>query len=67
MRYSETSAEEPRVTTAVDPTTDIDTLCVITMRTLYIDVAQAANSGHPGTPMAMAPVAYTAVAALSTH
>jgi transketolase len=39
--------------------TDIDTLCVNTIRTLSIDAIQKANSGHPGTPMAMAPVAYT--------
>jgi transketolase len=38
---------------------DIDQLCVNTIRTLSIDAIQKANSGHPGTPMAMAPVAYT--------
>jgi transketolase len=38
---------------------DIDETCINTMRTLAIDAVQAANSGHPGTPMAMAPVAYT--------
>ena len=38
--------------------TDLDTLCVNTIRTLAMDAVQAANSGHPGTPMAMAPVAY---------
>ena len=38
---------------------DIDTLCVNTIRTLSIDAIQKANSGHPGTPMALAPVAYT--------
>lgn len=32
--------------------------CVNTIRTLSMDAVQAANSGHPGTPMAMAPVAY---------
>ncbi len=37
----------------------IDELCVNTIRTLCIDAVQAANSGHPGTPMAMAPVVYT--------
>lgn len=37
----------------------IDNLCVNTIRTLSMDAVQAANSGHPGTPMAMAPVAYT--------
>ena len=39
-------------------TTDIDQLCVNTIRTLSMDAVQAANSGHPGTPMALAPVAY---------
>ena len=37
----------------------IDELCINTIRTLSIDAVQQANSGHPGTPMAMAPVAYT--------
>jgi len=32
---------------------------VNTIRCLAMDAVQAANSGHPGTPMAMAPVAYT--------
>src|SRR5271167_2912400 len=35
-----------------------DELCVNTIRTLAMDAVQKANSGHPGTPMAMAPVAY---------
>ncbi len=39
--------------------TDLDQLSIATMRTLCIDAVQEANSGHPGTPMAMAPVAYT--------
>ncbi|MGZ5336030.1 MAG: transketolase, partial [Solirubrobacterales bacterium] len=38
---------------------DIDRLCINTIRTLSIDAIQKANSGHPGTPMALAPVAYT--------
>jgi transketolase len=38
---------------------DLDRLCIDTMRTLAMDAVQKANSGHPGTPMAMAPVAYT--------
>jgi transketolase len=37
----------------------IDQLCINTIRTLAMDAVQKANSGHPGTPMAMAPVAYT--------
>jgi transketolase len=36
----------------------IEKLAVDTIRTLSMDAVQAANSGHPGTPMAMAPVAY---------
>jgi transketolase len=40
------------------PTLDLDTLSVNTIRTLSMDAVQQANSGHPGTPMAMAPVAY---------
>src|SRR3954451_12090400 len=35
-----------------------DQLCIDTMRTLAMDAVQAANSGHPGAPMALAPVAY---------
>jgi anti-anti-sigma regulatory factor len=37
----------------------IERLAVNTIRTLAMDAVQAANSGHPGTPMALAPVAYT--------
>ncbi len=36
----------------------LDEVCINTIRTLAIDAIQAANSGHPGTPMAMAPVGY---------
>jgi transketolase len=36
----------------------LDELCVNTIRTLSMDAVQQANSGHPGTPMALAPVAY---------
>jgi transketolase len=39
--------------------TDIDQLCINTIRTLSIDAVQQANSGHPGTPMALAPMVYT--------
>ena len=36
----------------------IESLAINTIRTLSMDAVQAANSGHPGTPMALAPVAY---------
>jgi len=38
---------------------DPDLLVINTIRTLAMDAVQAANSGHPGTPMALAPVVYT--------
>jgi transketolase len=39
-------------------THDINTLSIDTIRTLSMDAVQQANSGHPGTPMALAPLAY---------
>jgi len=36
----------------------IDDLCINTIRTLSMDGVQQANSGHPGTPMALAPLVY---------
>ena len=36
----------------------IEQLAINTIRTLSMDAVQAANSGHPGTPMALAPLAY---------
>jgi transketolase len=38
--------------------TELDQLCINTIRTLSMDAVQKANSGHPGAPMALAPVAY---------
>jgi transketolase len=37
----------------------IDQLSINTIRTRAMDAVQQANSGHPGTPMALAPIAYT--------
>ncbi len=39
--------------------TDMDTLAINTIRTLSMDAVQQANSGHPGAPMGLAPVAFT--------
>ena len=52
MSVTGTSASIPNAATPMEM------LCINTIRTLSIDAVQAANSGHPGTPMAMAPVAY---------
>ena len=43
------------------PMTDaeLDQLSINTIRTLSIDAVQQAKSGHPGTPMALAPLVYT--------
>ena len=37
----------------------LDELCINTIRFLAVDAVQKANSGHPGAPMGMAPMAYT--------
>ena len=44
--------------TAVSAATSLDELCINTIRTLSMDAVQKAESGHPGTPMALAPLAY---------
>jgi len=47
--------------TAAKATTDVnvDQLAINTIRTLSMDAVQQAKSGHPGTPMALAPLVYT--------
>ncbi|MDP9384760.1 MAG: transketolase [Actinomycetota bacterium] len=51
---------------ATDPAT-LDELCVNSIRTLSMDAVQQANSGHPGTPMALAPLAYVLYARVMKH
>jgi transketolase len=53
--------------TATDSATALDRLCVDTIRTLSMDAVQKANSGHPGTPMALAPVAYVLYTRVMRH
>ena len=45
----------------------LDELCVNTIRTLAMDAVQKANSGHPGTPMALAPIAYVLYTRIMRH
>jgi transketolase len=51
----------------VTSATDLDRLCVDTIRTLAMDAVQKANSGHPGTPMALAPLAYVLYTRVMKH
>jgi len=56
--------------TATEPSTadaTLDELCVNTIRTLAMDAVQKANSGHPGTPMALAPIAYVLYTRIMRH
>jgi transketolase len=46
-------------TAPLKPGIDLDQLCINTIRTLSIDAVQQAKSGHPGTPMGLAPLVYT--------
>ncbi|SDE32837.1 transketolase [Paraburkholderia lycopersici] len=52
------SRPTPNANPAQADPSDIDRLAIDTIRTLSIDAVQKANSGHPGTPMALAPLAY---------
>jgi transketolase len=47
--------------------TDLDQLCVNSIRVIAIDAVQKANSGHPGLPMGMAPVAYALFTRFMRH
>jgi len=49
------------------PSSDIERLSIDTIRTLSMDAVQAANSGHPGLPMAMAPAAYLLYTRILEH
>ncbi len=49
------------------PFDELDRLAVTTIRTLAMDAVERANSGHPGTPMALAPVAYVLFSRLLRH
>jgi transketolase len=48
-------------------TRTLDELCINTIRTLSMDAVQKANSGHPGTPMALAPITYLLYTRVMRH
>ena len=54
-------------TTGGPDTRTLDELCVNTIRTLSIDAVQKANSGHPGAPMGLAPLAYVLYTRVMRH
>jgi transketolase len=49
------------------PDADLDQLSINTIRTLSLDAVQAANSGHPGAPLALAPTAYLLYSRIMKH
>jgi transketolase len=53
--------------TTATPSTALDKLCIDAIRVLAMDGVQKANSGHPGTPMALAPVAYLLYTRVMKH
>src|SRR3954465_7355690 len=55
------------MTSAATDKQALDKLCIDTIRTLSMDAVQKANSGHPGTPMALAPVAYLLYTRVMRH
>jgi transketolase len=59
--------EEAAAKVSPDAFPELEQLCVDTIRVLAIDAVERAKSGHPGMPMAMAPVAYVLYARVMRH
>jgi transketolase len=55
------------MTTSAVADTELDELCVNTIRTLSMDGVEKAKSGHPGTPMALAPITYVLYTRVMKH
>ncbi len=65
MQQETHNAQQGSSKTTVD--TDIEDLCVAVIRGLAMDMPQRANSGHPGTAMALAPLAHVLFSRIMTH
>ncbi|MBA3301496.1 MAG: transketolase [Thermoleophilaceae bacterium] len=52
---------------AIGSTSELDELCINTIRTLSMDAVQKANSGHPGTAMSLAHLAYVLFTKVMNH
>jgi transketolase len=61
------TVEGERPAAAAADERSLDDLCVDTIRTLSMDAVQRASSGHPGTPMALAPLAYVLFTRVMCH
>ena len=59
MANADTLGPVARNDQGATPTSNLDQLSINTIRTLAMDAVEKAKSGHPGTPMALAPAAYT--------
>src|SRR5512133_2282357 len=57
----------PSVSTSTSAPLSLDQLCIDAIRVLSMDAVQKANSGHPGTPMALAPLAYVLYTRVMNH
>ena len=55
---TDTARPNPALKELYMTTPEVDQLCINTLRFLAVDAVQNANSGHPGTPMGAAPLAY---------
>src|SRR3954471_16668879 len=64
--YKPSGGEDDCMTTMTESQT-LEKLSIDTIRTLSMDAVQKANSGHPGTPMALAPVAYALYTRIMRH
>src|SRR5690242_19001812 len=64
MRWRSATRQRPSLPESY---TDLDRLCIDAIRTLSIDAVEAATSGHPGAPLALAPAAFVLFTRVMRH